>query len=496
MKTLTLILGDMLFAGLPGTDPESRVLMVEDLGLATRVRHHRQKIVLFFSAMRHFASLVEDRPVTYIEFEQRQSLFDVLRQECQADDIECLETYLPADRFMRDKLSEFAKNLDLNLRLLPNPMFLTPPNFWHSYESDRKRLVMGDFYALQRQRLSLLVEANGDPVGGKWSFDEENRRALPKTLSVPEIWPPQPDPLTRAVIQLVDQEFATHPGRATEFAYPVTHAEAEDWLSDFLETRLDLFGPYEDAIPQRTRTVFHGVLSPMLNCGLLTPQQVVDATMARHAQRPVPLASLEGFLRQVVGWREFVYGISHRYPASNETADKNFFGHQRKLGPAWWSAETGLPPLDQAIMRAQQTGWCHHIERLMVLGSVMLMCEAEPADTYRWFMEMFVDSADWVMGPNVLGMSQFADGGLLATKPYLSGSSYLLKMGDYAKGDWCEVWDGLYWRFLDRNREKLAKNPRMAMMVRGADKLDPVRKQRIYDKAEAFIDRVMISPPA
>jgi len=496
MKTLTLILGDMLFAGLPGTDPASRVLMVEDLGLATRVRHHRQKIVLFFSAMRHFAAQLGERPVTYVEFEQRQSLFEILERECEADGIKCLETYTPADRFMRDKLSEFANGLDLGLRLLPNPMFLTPPDFWQSYESDRKRLVMGDFYSQQRQRMNLLVDDKGEPVGGKWSFDEENRRALPKTLSVPEIWPPAPDPVTQTVIQLVDQQFAAHPGRTTEFAYPVTHQEAKDWLSDFLETRLDLFGPYEDAIPQRSRTVFHSVLSPMLNCGLLTPEQVVEAAMARHSQRAVPLASLEGFLRQVVGWREFIYGISHRYPAPNKTAETNFFGHQRKLGPAWWAGETGLPPLDQAIERALRYGWCHHIERLMVLGSAMLMCETEPNDAYRWFMELFVDSADWVMGPNVLGMSQFADGGQLATKPYLSGSSYLLKMGDYAKGDWCEVWDGLYWRFLDRHREKLAKNPRMAMMVRGTVKLDPDRKKRIYDKAEAFIDRVMISPQA
>jgi deoxyribodipyrimidine photolyase-related protein len=350
---------------------------------------------------------------------------------------------------------------------------------------------MGDFYIRQRKRLGMLLTDSGEPIGGKWSFDEDNRKPLPRALNVPTVWWSAPDPITQAVAELVDTHFPDHPGRATDFAWPVTHRAAAEWLQEFLDDRIDAFGDYEDALSVRTGTVFHGLITPMMNCGLLTPAQIIRATLARHAERPVPMNSLEGFLRQIVGWREFIRGMADDYPPLDTPNAEypNHFGHTRELGAAWWTGDTGLPPVDLAIRRAIQHGWAHHIERLMVLGAVQLMSEVHPAASYRWFSAMFIDGADWVMGPNVLGMSQFADGGRFATKPYLSGSSYILRMGDYPKGTWCDTWDGLYWRFIDRHRDTFARNPRMSVMVKSVEKLEPGRRQRIFAAADAFIAR-------
>jgi deoxyribodipyrimidine photolyase-related protein len=201
------------------------------------------------------------------------------------------------------------------------------------------------------------------------------------------------------------------------------------------------------------------------------------------------LNSLEGFVRQVIGWREFIFWIGRERLADYES-EPNFFGHRRKLKACWYDGTTGLLPLDTVIRRTEKHAYCHHIERLMVLGSAMLMCEVDPQESYRWFMEMFIDSADWVMAPNVLGMSQFADGGVFATKPYLSGSAYILKMSDYPKDEWCDVWDGLYWRFIDRNLSFFSSNHRMSMMVGGLGRLEPARRERIFGAAERFIERV------
>ncbi len=470
---------------------DAPILMVEDLGLATRVRHCKMKLTLFFSAMRHYreARRAECREVLYFEIETAVPLLEALAAKCAELGIDRVVTFAPHDRFFAEELRMEVSLAGLELQEHPSPMFLTPEVEWDRFAKPGQRLVMGDFYLAQRRRLGLLLDSDGRPEGGRWSFDEANRKPLPMGQDPPAIWGEAPDGITREVMAMVEARLADHPGSTKGFAYPVDHAGADRWLDEFLETRLDQFGDYEDALPTAHRTVYHSVLTPMLNCGLLTPGQVVARTLDRHVRRAVPLNSLEGFLRQVVGWREFMFGMDREY-GRRGIHEPNFFGHQRGLAGCWWDGTTGLPPLDLSIRRALEHGYCHHIERLMVLGSAMLMCEVDPQEAYRWFMEMFVDSADWVMGPNVLGMSQFADGGLLATKPYLSGSAYLRKMGDYPPGPWCEVWDGLYWRFVARHREFFAKNPRLSVMVGGLDRLDPCRRDRIFAAAEQFIANV------
>ena len=291
---------------------------------------------------------------------------------------------------------------------------------------------MKTFYELQRKRMKILVQ-EGRPVGGAWSFDAENRLALPKDLTTPELPKLKEDPIVQEVAEVVNTHFPDHPGMIEDFWLPVDRDSARVWLKSFLSERLIHFGPYEDAIPEHSQFVFHSVLTPFLNTGLLTPEEVIKETL-RHAQKEsIPLPSLEGFIRQVIGWREFIRGIYRNY--SEEQEVKNFWNHQRKLSPCWYSGETGVPPLDETLRRVLQCGYAHHIERLMVVGSLMLLLEVHPHEAHKWFMEIFIDSSDWVMGPNVYGMALFSDGGIFATKPYICGSNYLRKMGGYAKGE-------------------------------------------------------------
>lgn len=487
MREWVLVLGDNLFDGLPGIPPAAEVWMSEDRGLCTRVRHHRQKLVLFLAGMRHFRDRLgrQGRKVHYTELgdDSQADLFQRLSDDLKRESVRVLHAYEPHDRFARPELQAAAQSAGCDLVLHASPAFLTGRDHWAAYRRSQRRLLMADFYMVQRRRLGLLMNG-AEPAGGKWSFDQDNRKPLPKSLAPPQVRRPAPDAVTRDVALLVDARFADHPGRGADFAYPVTHEEAAEWLEDFLSERLANFGDYEDALSTRSATVFHGVLAPLLNCGLLTPHQVLNRALA---QPDVPLNSLEGFVRQIVGWREFIRWVDEEY--ASRPAAPNALGHTRKLKACWYAGTTGLPPLDIAIRRAQDLGWIHHIERLMVVGAAILMCEAEPAEVYRWFMEMTMDSADWVMAPNVFGMSQFADGGMFATKPYISGSSYLLKMGDYAKGPWTDVWDGLYWRFVHRHRELMANNPRMSMMALGVDRLDAARRERIFAAADEFVER-------
>ncbi|MFN5698845.1 MAG: FAD-binding domain-containing protein, partial [Cyanobacteriota bacterium] len=267
------------------------------------------------------------------------------------------------------------------------------------------------------------------------------------------------------------------------------------WLDTFLLERLQDFGPYEDALSQTHDTLHHSLLSPLLNIGLLSPAEVIQASERHTAEQealgqPVPIASREGFLRQVIGWREFVRGIDLVF--GEQQAVGNFWNHQRLLGPGWEEGTTGLPPLDRAIERVHRLGYNHHIERLMVISNLMLLCEIHPGEVHRWFMERYLDSYEWVMGPNVYGMGQMSDGGIFATKPYICGSNYILKMGDYGRGPWCEIWDGLYWRFIDRHRSFFQGNPRLSMMVKLLERMEPTRLQRLSAVAEAFLERVTL----
>ena len=329
-----------------------------------------------------------------------------------------------------------------------------------------------------------MLDDHGEPLGGRWSFDADNRKRLPKQIQPPAVDWPKPDQHVRDLVPIVARTFADHPGSAVDFRWPTTRQQALAWLDEFVASRLAEFGPYEDAVTVRSETVFHSLLSPYLNLGLLTPVDVIERVV--DCVDRAPLQSIEGFVRQVIGWREFVRGVYRQHSETQDAA--NFWNHDRDLTDAWYSGSTGIPPLDDTIQSIQKLGWAHHIPRLMILGNLMTLCEIRPQSAHRWFMEMFVDSSEWVMGPNVYGMGLFSDGGIFATKPYICGSNYLLKMSDYSKGEWCDTVDGLYWRFIDKHRAFFAANPRLALMPRALDRLTDDRRARIFSAAERFLE--------
>ncbi len=491
MQRLLVLLGDQLFDPdyLPGN---VTVYLAEDYHLCTNVRHHQQKIVLFLSAMRAYADELRAAgfDVQYRTLDDKgetpydADLLDFIGTQ-SFDTLLCFDI---EDRPAEAMLADVATKAELPLETLQTPAFTCSRDQFADYASRRKRLHMADFYKEQRQRLNVLMD-DGEPEGGQWSFDADNRKKLPKKIAPPELGKAADNPHVGDVKALVQKYFAAHPGDAEDFWWPSTRLGAARWLEEFVEERLELFGPYEDALTTRSATVFHSALSPMINLGLLTPQQVVDAVVANKDR--ALLQSVEGFVRQVIGWREFIRGVYRLH--GEEQATSNYWEHKRELADCWYDGTTGLPPLDDTIRTAQSLGWTHHIPRLMIAGNLMTLCEIRPQSAHTWFMEMYVDSAEWVMGPNVYGMGLFSDGGIFATKPYICGSNYILKMSDYAKGDWCDIMDGLYWRFIDKHRDFFGANPRLGLMIRALDKLNDERRTRIFAAAESFIERVTVS---
>jgi deoxyribodipyrimidine photolyase-related protein len=368
-------------------------------------------------------------------------------------------------------------------------MFINSRAEVESYLEEARSLLQTSFYIAQRKKHGIMVDASGKPEGGRWTYDKLNRKRYPSHLTPPVIrWPKASGYLTEAA-RYVSERFRENPGDLNvDKFFPHTHADAEQWLDAFLSERFKGFGPYQDALVSGHSYLHHAVISPLLNTGLLTPMQVIDRAIEYAGNEEVPLNSLEGFIRQILGWREYTRGIYHVHGVRQRTM--NFWGHQGKLPRGFWNGSTGIEPVDEVIGRVLNTGYAHHIERLMVLGNFMLLCGFDPDEVYRWFMSLFVDAFDWVMVPNVYGMSQFSDGGLFATKPYISGSNYILKMGNYPRGEWQDTWDGLYWRFISTHRDFFRGNPRLALMVKSLERMDPRRKQSIIGAADRFLERL------
>jgi deoxyribodipyrimidine photolyase-related protein len=504
---LTLILGDQLhrqwFQPSPlELAPRSRVLMIEDLGVASTWRYHRLRLLHTFVAMRSFRDALIARGLEVRYFELPASVGVSFWQRLEAELNEepdpaglALQVAEIADRRFEAQLQRFCAERGVRLTVLPSPAFLESVAESRAWFEGRRRPFMKTFYERQRRRLGLLLEADGSPTGGRWSFDADNRKRLPKSYVEPRLPAVAASPHEPAVRALIDAHFADHPGELGPLWIPFDHAGADTWLQRFLAERLDGFGPYEDALSPHHDTLNHSLLSPLLNIGLLTPAAVIASTLEHGAARqekgdPVPIASLEGFLRQLIGWREFVRGIDRVH--GERQASANFWNHHRRLASCWDDGNSGLPPLDAAIRRVNRLGYNHHIERLMVISALMLLCEIHPGEVHRWFMERYLDSYEWVMGPNVYGMGQMSDGGIFATKPYLCGSNYILKMGDYKRGPWCEVWDGLYWRFIDRHLSFFQTNPRLSMMAKLLERMEPSRRAALNAAADSFLERATL----
>jgi len=448
-------------------DAETCVLIEEPL-LMKQYRFHPQKLILHRASMQHFASQLrrQRRRVQYVECGELESTGDIAGVLTQLG-VTHVQLVDPCDDWLQQRLTAALTAARIEVTMLDDPNFLTPWSIFEEFAAGRKRLFFTDFYVLQRKRLGLLLDERGRPIGGKWSYDAENRKKLPRDIAIPPVAWPSSNTHVRKAHSYVRTQFPQAIGDGDAFRYAVTAAQARAVLDDFLDHRFAQFGEYEDAIHAEQAFLFHSVLTPALNTGLISPREVIDAALERADC--VPLNSLEGFIRQVIGWREYMRGVYGLYGRRQRT--RNFWHHRRPMPAAFYDGTTGVEPVDTVIRRVLRYAYCHHIERLMILGNFMLLCEIDPAAIYQWFMELFIDAYDWVMVPNVFGMSQHADGGLITTKPYLSGSSYVLKMSDFREGPWCTIWDALYWRFIDRHRDFFAGNPRMAVMVAQCERM-------------------------
>ncbi len=486
MKPATLIFPHQLFRRHPALSKEREVFLVEERlffsGIRSSLRFHKKKLILHRASMQAYKKELESQGYRVHDIDFKTDLFQILRQK-RVGEIWFSD---PVDRWLEGRLSKEAQKSSMNVHRLPTPGFLTPEDWLFSFFKDARHFSMTHFYIAQRKRLNVLVKGD-KPVGGKWSFDRENREKIPKSLKIPAKPSPQSNPFIEEAKGYAEEHFPKNPGSVDDFFYPVTHEASERWLKNFLKEKLKFFGDYQDAMLREEPFLFHSVLTPMLNIGLLTPDQIVEETLAYADKDSVPLNCLEGFLRQIIGWREFMRAV---YLLKGEEERKsNFFHHARKMPKSFYDGTTGLEPVDAVIGRLLKHAYAHHIERLMILGNIMLLCEIDPEEVYRWFMELFIDAYDWVMVPNVYGMSQYADGGLITTKPYICSSNYIRKMSDFPKGEWCKIWDGLYWRFVYHHRDFFKKNPRMKVMSSEIDRMGKERMRQHLAVANDFLDR-------
>ena len=384
-------------------------------------------------------------------------------------DIKAMHIVEVNDFELRKRIEVASKNLDVSIKWYENPGFMLTQLDVISDFKGKKRHFMANFYKKQRKRFNILMDPNDNPVGGKWSYDADNRKKLPKGIHIPETLKNEysKDEIDRSNAFIL-KYFNSNPGELDGFNYPLDHNQAANSLDHFLKYKFDLFGPYEDAISQIDSTLFHSVLTPYLNIGLITPKEVVNKIIDYAEHHDIPINSYEGIIRQIIGWREFIRGIYLEDGVKQRTT--NFWKFDRSMPSSFYDGTTGIPPIDVTIKKLLKNAYLHHIERLMIMGNFLFLLKINPNHVYRWFMELHIDAYDWVMVPNVYGMSQFSDGGLMSTKPYISGSNYILKMSDYKKGEWCEIWDALYWNFINENRDFFRKNPRTSMMINMYDK--------------------------
>lgn len=485
-----LLFPHQLFRDIPTGD--APIYLVEEQLLFGDVHYpakfHKQKLVLHRASMQAYADALrkDGRDLHIVEYEKSKDLsplFDRLKE----DGIDEIEHYDPVDFMLEKRLRRDAEKHGIVLNLLETPSFLCTRKDYRDFFEGQKHYNQTSFYRMMREGRGILMD-DGKPRGGKWTYDVDNRKKLPKDVDVPPLHVPKGNDYVAEAREWVEKHFPDNPGTMDDFIHPVTREDALKRLDTFLKQRLHLFGDYQDAMAEDEPYVFHALISSSLNIGLITPQDVVDAALKYTDKHDVHLNSLEGFLRQVVGWREYVRAMYDLEGVAQRTT--NFWKHERPMPKAFYDGTTGIAPVDHVIGKVLKTGYAHHIERLMILGNFMLLCEIDPDDVYTWFMELFIDAYDWVMVPNVYAMSQFADGGRMMTKPYISSSNYVRKMSDYEKGEWCDIWDDLYWRFVAKNREFFEGNPRLKVMTSHLKRMGEAEVKKRTKRGDAFLERL------
>lgn len=499
------LLGDQLSPGisaLRGADPaDSVVLMMEVDEEATYVRHHKKKIAFLFAAMRHHAAALRQAGwrVDYVRLDDSDNSGSLTGEVARA-----IERHAPA-RIVATQPGEWRvlhamelwrDKFDVAVELREDDRFIASHAEFDAWAAGRKQLRMEFFYREMRRKTGLLLDAKGDPEGGQWNFDKANRKRAPRDLTMPRPLSFAPDAVTREAIALVADRFADHPGTLDGFDFAVTPADAERQRAQFLRYALPGFGDYQDAMLTDEPFLCHSILSPYINCGLLDPLDLCRRAEAAYRAGRAPLNAVEGFIRQIIGWREFVRGIYWR--EGPDYTSRNFLNAHRSLPGFYWTGETDLHCLSQAIGETLANAYAHHIQRLMVTGNFALLIGADPAQVQRWYLEVYADAYEWVEAPNTLGMSQFGDGGLLGSKPYASSGAYIDRMSDYCGrcrydvklrvGEDACPFNALYWDFLVRNRRKLGGNQRLAMPYRNWDRMDAATQRGLRAQAKAFLD--------
>ncbi|NEU13050.1 cryptochrome/photolyase family protein [Methylobacterium sp. BTF04] len=512
MRTLRFVLGDQLHrrvSSLTDLDPDHDVvLLVEVRAEATYVRHHKQKIAFLFSAMRHFAAELEAEGVAvdYVRLDapgNTGSFTGELERAIARHDPARIVVTEPGEWRVWEMMQGWRDAVPVPLEIRDDNRFLCPRRDFATWAEGRHSLRMETFYRGMRKRTGLLME-KGEPVGGQWNFDHDNRKKLPKGHVPPQRVGFPPDAITQEVIALVEREFPDHFGDTESFGWPVTRVEALSALKHFVADCLPTFGDYQDAMKTGAPFLYHALISPALNAGLLTAEEVCRAAERAYHDGAAPLHCVEGFIRQILGWREYVRGLYWaRMPAYAET---NALDAKRPLPWFYWSGETKLNCLAQCIGETRAHAYAHHIQRLMVTGNFALLAGLDPAQVEEWYLVVYADAYEWVELPNVHGMVLWADGGVMGSKPYAASGAYINRMSDYCgacaydvtakAGETACPFNYLYWNFLIEHAERLEPNPRMAMPYRTLARMDDARRAEIVADAARFLDGPAMSPEA
>ena len=490
MNSINIIFPNQLFEKSVLIENNYKTYLIEEYLFFSHYNFHKQKIVFHRDSMKNYYDYLIEKGIEVIYINSFDSQSDI-REFLKHLKAKQINIYNPIDNWLEKRISSTCKENDISINFYENPLFINKEDeLLPFFSPTKKKFFQTPFYKNQRNRLNILLDKEKKPLGGKWTFDDMNRKKFPKNKNTPLI--DYSKIKSKNYIdsrKYISQYFPKNNGELGENQlYPTDFKSAKIWFNNFLNSRFNEFGIYEDAVLIKESIINHSVLSPLINSGLLDPKYILNTSLDFYKKNNIPLNSSEGFIRQIIGWREFIRGVY--VSKGTEERLKNYWGFKRKIPKSFYDGSTGIDPIDDTIHKVNKTGYANHIERLMILGNFMVLCEFDPDEVYKWFMELFIDSYDWVMVPNVYGMSQFADGGLMSTKPYISSSNYIIKMSDYKKGEWSDVWDGLFWSFMDKQREFFSKNPRMRMLISTFDKMDSFKKEKLLIDADNFITKL------
>ncbi len=507
MKILRLILGDQLtknISSLHDIDKKQDViLMCEVWEEATYVRHHQKKIAFIFSAMRHFSKMLlkEKFNVVYIKLNQKNhetSFFSEVSKTAKKVKAEKLVVTHPGEYRVLNDIKTWEKKLKIPVEIRDDDRFLCGLKEFSDWANSKKILRMEYFYRMMRKKFNVLLK-NKKPVGGKWNYDSQNRNPANLKLKIPKPLSFKPDAITKEVLALVGKKFGDHFGELKPFSFGVTRKQALKQLDDFIENRLSLFGDYQDAMIQGESFMYHAMISVYLNTGLLNPLECIKAAEKAYAKKQAPLNAVEAFIRQILGWREYIRGVYWLKMPSYKKS--NYFNAKKSLPDFFWTGDTQMNCLKQCINQTKEYAYAHHIQRLMVLGNFTLLTGIDPADVNEWYLIVYADAFEWVELPNVTGMILFADGGFLASKPYAAGGAYINRMSNYCKNCHYKVtlkngkqacpFNYLYWAFLFKNKKSLKDNPRLRMMYKTLEKMSAGQIKSIRHDANYFLKHLM-----